>query len=275
MDASGGPEKLLYKNAMVAVCDILGFKSVLKSSALEEVVEEDFQILSSAIYFCLHKKNPRRHPLTYHDFQSQGRVGFAWFSDTILLYSLEDTEAGYMNLIESAAWLLSLTIASTNYKLRIGVSYGETYIDPENHLFLGQPIVDAFLLQEKQEWSGGALTKSAEEKVPQAIRKGEFVAPWYVVNYPVPHKLTKKGGFTIIINDQPADSDKIFGRSPMLALDWTNFSHPLGFNLYWSREHHEPPPSEKRSDVVRKWRNTVEFHDKVCRWCKKRGQQQP
>jgi hypothetical protein len=275
MEASGGASKLLYKNAMVAVCDILGFKNVLKSSPLEEVVEEDFQILSGAIYFCLHKKNPRQHPLTYHDFQSQGRVGFAWFSDTILLYSLEDTEAGYMNLIESAAWLLSLTITSSNYQLRIGVSYGKVYIDPENHLYLGQPIVDAFLLQEKQEWSGGALTGSAEERIPQEVRDGKFLAPWYLVKYPVPHKLTRKDGFTVLINDQPTDTVPLLGRTPMMALDWTNFFHPFGFNLYWSRENHEPPPSEKRKDVIRKWRHTVEFHDKVCRSCKKVGKQRP
>ncbi len=126
-----------------------------------------------AIYFCLHQEHIDKDSVDYRDFQTQGRVGFAWFSDTILLYSLEDNEEGYMKVIETASWLLSLTIALSYYKLRIGVSYGKVYIDPESHLYLGQPIVDAFLLQEKQEWSGGALTSSAEEKVPQAIRNGE------------------------------------------------------------------------------------------------------
>ena len=60
-----------YKNAMVGVCDILGFKTLLKSISLEEIIEDDFAYLRKALYASIHKKATPEHTPTLEEFQAQ------------------------------------------------------------------------------------------------------------------------------------------------------------------------------------------------------------
>lgn len=261
-------EKLPYQNAMVAVCDILGFKKLLYSRPLEEIVEDDFDYLRKALYSSLFKKATPEHTPTLEEFQAQDRVGFAWFSDTVLLYSLQDNEDGYCDLIETASWLIMHTVLTTTVRFRIGISYGKVFIDTGNQIYLGKAIAEAYQLQEKLQWCGGALTKQAEAVIPQFIKDTNFPSPWHLARYRVPIKQIKKEGFTVVNKDEKPIDLLIIGRVKMLALDWTRFLH-REFNLPWSRERPDPLPDEAPPDVIMKWKETVEFHDTVCKSCHK------
>ncbi|MFC2169663.1 hypothetical protein ACFLRM_03725 [Acidobacteriota bacterium] len=269
MESSHKTKKLFFKDAMVAVCDILGFKNVLYSQPLEDIVKFGFGYLRKAIYYCLHQKNLPEHEPTFDDFQAQDRVGIAWFSDSILLYSLEDNEDGYRDLIETSAWLINSTITRPDLRFRVGVSHGQVFIDPKNHIYLGRAISEAYELQSRQEWSGGALTVNAGAKIPQHVKDTNFPHPWHLVKYYVPLKATKRNGITILEKGKPVQDKLIIVAYPQLAIDWTRFLH-TSFRMDWSEERTEPLPDEAPIDVITKWKNTLKFHNKVCAFCKKK-----
>jgi len=256
---------------MVAVCDILGFKTILKSKKLKEIVEDNYAYLRKALYSSIYQDFTLRPTPTLADFQAQNRVGFAWFSDTILLYSLEDNSDGYGNIVETSMWLLMQTILVEKARLRVGISYGDVYIDAQNQIYLGNAIAEADELQKRQEWGGGALTKKAEIKIPADIKAANFPAPWYLVQYEVPLKPLKellqvelKYG-----NENPQAPDfSVIIREPMLAIDWTRFWHPY-LDIHWSKTHREPDYDKEPKGHILKWKNTREFHKKVCLSCKK------
>lgn len=104
------------------------------------------------------------------------RMHFQWearsvmFSDTILLYSapLRATgdegsvwaREGYVDAF--LRWCAALQAMSLRAELpmRGGVALGECVLAPSRGRFLGQPIVDAYVLSERQDWIGVALHES-------------------------------------------------------------------------------------------------------------------
>lgn len=243
----------MIQNSMVAVCDILGFSELVRNRPLHEIVDRYLAYLRKALHFSVQQGDWPTGTPTLQELLSQKRVGFAWFSDTFLFYSLEDTEEGYLKVIETVAWLIHATIVFPGMNIRAGLAYGELYVDQNNGIYVGQSLVDAYKLENQQEWSGGALTKSAVDKVPNEVRHvvgQEGLYPWYVVQYDVP---VKPMGSTL----------------QTLAIDWTMLlalsPHDKKF-FGWSKKNENPPPGTP-SDVVTKFLNTKRFHDRVCKFC--------
>jgi hypothetical protein len=74
--------------------------------------------------------------------------------------------------------------------LRIGIAFGECTIDPENDIYIGQPIVDAHRIEQRQEWIGGAFHPSCWNlgKFQERIENTATA-----INYPVPVKPNASG----------------------------------------------------------------------------------
>jgi len=49
--------------------------------------------------------------------------------------------------------------------LRMGVAFGETFVDPERNIIIGKPVGEAFLLEKAQEWVGGAFHASVPAEI--------------------------------------------------------------------------------------------------------------
>ena len=228
----------------VAVCDILGFSDLVARHTLDHVVDDALGWFRKALHHSIHKNDFPEATPTMEELQASERVGLAWFSDTVLLYTKYDSDDAMSELIATVAWLLFETIL-TGTRIRAGLAYGEVFIDPTNALFVGKPIIEAYHLEQAQEWSGGALATSAQNRVPEWARGGDY-ADWFIKPYRVPLK-----------------DRQTFLTS---AVDWTAGIHPAGFELRWSKD--SPSPSERewaeRPDVCRKWQNTKRFHDSVC-----------
>lgn len=241
----------MKRNYVIALCDILAFKELVEQHPLDLVVDDSLGWFRKALYHSLYKNEFPQNAPTLEQLQDHSKLGIAWFSDTILVYTLEDTDECFQALTSSIAWLLFETMPTPDCRLRCGISYGEAYIDPINSIYVGKPIIDAHRLERCQAWSGGALTLAAVQRLPKSARSGVF-ADWFLVPYRVPLQ-DKKSRDT-------------------LAVNWTIGGHP-GLELRWSKEHKEPPPEEweKRQQVCEKWRNTKIFHDKVCQSCKPRN----
>ena len=129
----------------------------------------------------------------------------------------------------------------------------EPLMDRENSLFVSKAIVDAYRLEQQQEWSGAALTGAASERVPPYARSGRY-ADWWVIPYAVP----LKGDSTL----------------NTLAVNWTWGIHDPNWRLDWSTSAENPTDVDWRDkpDICRKFVNTKAFHDAFCQQCNRYSQ---
>ena len=239
----------MKSNRSVAVCDILGFSNLVKSVSLDVVVDRHLGQLRKALWHSIHKGDfPEKNP-SLEEIRNEASLGLAWFSDTILIYTFNDSDEAFRELLVCLSWLIFETMLGGGTRIRCGVSYGEIYIDTENSFYIGKPIIEAYQLQQEQAWSGGALTPKAVECCPEIARSGKFV-DWFLIPYDVPLKQNKA--------------------LQTLAINWTIGLHPIDFNLAWSQTSLEPSAEDwqTRPDICEKWFNTRAFHKKVCRRCR-------
>ena len=227
---------------MVAFCDILGFSNLVGRRRLEDLVAHDLAIFRRILHYSL-SHNWVAEPPSFDELHSDARVDFAWFSDSIFLYSRDDSDESVRRLVETVSWLLFATITGTQTRVRGAISYGDVFIDSDNDLFVGQPIVEAARLEATQEWAGAALTPAAVERVPISRRDGHDPA-WPLRPYLVPAKHSPAGIQT-------------------LAVDWTWGIHELSWSCRWSDENDAPPPEAWTAtpDLCTKFTNTRQFHD--------------
>jgi hypothetical protein len=232
----------MTNKAVVAVCDILGYGNLVKDTPLEEVINyhiENFRIvLASSI--------PRFESLSVAPTSDQvfreRLVGHVAFSDTVLIYSLADDLNGYKNVVDVVWGLLSRPILYPQLRFRIGVSYGDFYHNSEKNIYVGKALIEAYELEKRQEWCGGALTKPAEEKM------GSYAL---LTLYDVPVKLNKT--------------------ESLLAINWTLAKHDVidKADGWMPRDYgYAIPSTEEEIEIERKLRNTERFHFEKCVQCK-------
>jgi len=164
------------QRAFVALFDVLGFRERLRRQPLR-VVLDDYRRLQLA-----KTESGAISVFTGRELQ-HWNVGTTVFSDTILLWADDDWEAA-QSLISACAHLLAAA-TDMGMPLRGGVAYGECALDRVSRTFVGQPIVDAYLTEQAQNWVGAALHPSVTGHVSlgTSIRKLEEV-----LAYPVPVK---------------------------------------------------------------------------------------
>jgi len=237
----------MYSKYTIALCDILGFSDLVKSNPLDAVADNVLGWFRQALHHSINKNGWPEVIPTFDEIDKNSKIGLAWFSDTILLFTREDTDESLQELLQTVEWLLFETMHYTT-RMRAGLAYGDAFIDPKNNMYVGVPIIDAHQLEQQQQWSGAALTKSASDRVPEFARNGKF-ADWPILPYNVPLKKNK----TIYT----------------LAVNWTCGIHNQP-PLYWSKKNEEPTSEDwaSRPSVCEKWQNTKQFHKDVCDQCR-------
>ena len=241
----------MHGKYLIAVCDILGFESIVRCNSIESVVDNALGWFRKALKHSLHGGTfPATAPPT-RELENHEHVGVAWFSDTILFYTKHDTDEAVGALLQAVASLLFETIIAGLTKVRAGVAYGDVYVDPENSMYVGIPIVEAYKLEKVQQWAGAALAESACARLRQCGPSGD-IARWWVTPWEVPMK---------------------DGRAPMktLAVNWNHWVHDLGWRLRWSEGSDLPPEGAalELPDVYEKFVNTKYFHEMLCDDCKR------
>ncbi|QWR76860.1 hypothetical protein [Candidatus Magnetomonas plexicatena] len=224
--------------AMVAVADILGFSSLVKQEPLSKIVNYHIKNLNNLLSSIPSSQELPESP-TNEQIIREWLVGHTLFSDTVILYSLQDTREGYYAVIARANEILSRPIQFPALRFRIGISYGEFYCNPENNIYVGKALIEAYELEQKQNWCGAALTEAAYTKIKNYPAAKSILSP-----YDVPIKNGKKERHNVI--------------------NWTLNTHPLEDKEYgWlSRENIDSDAAEE------KIRNTERFHAEMCNQCK-------
>lgn len=136
----------------VGYIDIMGFKDMVARSSHDE------------IYQMMRKIEERRkfsENIKWGDTDSK-LVRTTTYSDSIMVYS---KDSSYESLRSFVCTIASLT--SDLFLMEIphkgAFSFGEMTLDTENSIFFGQPLIDAYLLQDEINFYGIVAHSSAEK----------------------------------------------------------------------------------------------------------------
>ncbi len=160
-----------YKNRFVAVLDVLGFSSMIKNSHSPENIRDIIKSLENDIFLICGRspgqtipngRYPKCHPVM--------------MSDTILIYSDDDSRESYKQIMAQSHMILMLSIGnalgvklksngkkefftgSTYRPLRGAISHGEFYADRDSDIYFGPAFLDALEWEKAQNWIGMILT---------------------------------------------------------------------------------------------------------------------
>lgn len=234
----------------IAILDILGFRQLVKTRQLSWLVRKLDHLFAAA--------EPKQASCGF--LLADGRVkernltlGHLHFSDTLMLWTPpmandEDDRdinaAAFSHICNTVANLVALALIN-GFPLRGGLTFGECYIDPAKQLAVGQPIVDAYLLEQEQEWVGAAV--DAEQLGEPAT--SEQLEECSLVQYRVPVKTMRRG--------------------ELLAVDWTRIARmpDIVTQRLWKinarsaveRALSEGLATATQEGVHRKWQHAAEF----------------
>jgi hypothetical protein len=125
----------------IALFDILGFKSILDHNEVTRVAEA----------FVIFKKKIEVYASLAHVWGEESPIRYSLFSDTVFLYSIDDSPAAFEFMTLAAQMLLGNSL-TYGLPMRGAITKGDVFVD--NDVFIGQAIVDAYLMEQQQEWIG-------------------------------------------------------------------------------------------------------------------------
>ncbi len=131
------------------------------------------------------------------------KLNSAIFSDTILVWSdifnkIDDDIWKYDHSFLNMVSLLFNVGIKYDLPFRIGIAYGECIIEPENKLYLGLPLINAYYTEGEQEWIGigchpSCLESPIKSNLCFSTSDGIQLGP--LIRYKVPIK--KKCDFSV------------------------------------------------------------------------------
>jgi hypothetical protein len=176
-------EWVVTTNRFVAFIDIMGFKNMVSTLPHNEIYSMMKRIdarIKSAESMNWDKK----------DLQL---IKTTTYSDSIMLYSKDDSLISIEHLVASVAALThDLFIEGIPHKG--GIAFGLMTLDTENSIFFGQPLIDAYLLQEELFFYGIILHGTCENQIKKV---GDIKTISFVENHLCPLKNGNSNHFTV------------------------------------------------------------------------------
>jgi len=168
-------------NRFVAFFDLLGFSSWLGADGSAEVFTYVRGFLNLMIRASLHGSVV--HPDMSVTLENSD-IGFINFSDSIVFYSRDDSDACFDTILKVCGEFLNGVICGPSRMLRGAISHGEFYADPSANAYVGQALIDAYHLESRQDWLGCSFHPSVVA-LPQFDR-AQQKSPNYIVPALVP-----------------------------------------------------------------------------------------
>jgi hypothetical protein len=135
----------------VAFLDIMGFKDMVARNSLIEVYKKMAEL---SIYTT---------GISQADF-SKDKIHQTMFSDSIILFSKDDSNEAAYALTYAVRYIMCRAIG-LKLGIKGGIAFGELTVDQGRQVYCGQPLIDAYLLEEELQYYGVVLHHTAEEKV--------------------------------------------------------------------------------------------------------------
>lgn len=161
-------------NRYVGFIDIMGFKDLVARSTHEEIYVMMQQIENA--------KRSNENTKWYGNDDDQ-KVRSTFYSDSIILYSKDDSEKS-ASVINSTISSLTHDLISSGIPHKGSLAFGKMTLDDEKSIFFGQPLIDAYLLQEELVMYGIVVHSSAESHIENLKMKDSL----FIFDYLCPFK---------------------------------------------------------------------------------------
>ncbi|CAN5236499.1 hypothetical protein BH09BAC4_BH09BAC4_10580 [soil metagenome] len=159
----------------VGFLDIMGFKDMITRRTHDEVYEL-MQNVSKSVSSI--------QSVFAVDYESEAdidlNITMILFSDSIMVFTRDDEEHSLENLIASIS-ALSDSLFADGVPHKGAIAFGKMTLDFNKSIFFGQPLVDAFLLQDELKFYGIVVHGTAE-------RNGDIFEDESVIEYNCPFK---------------------------------------------------------------------------------------
>jgi hypothetical protein len=168
-------------NRFVAFFDILGFKDYVQGNSHQTVLKHLKQLKQGTRYIFDGR--------TKEKMVMKTNLKSFLFSDTILIFSASDTMRDLLSLLYLSRIFLGTSIIDKT-PIKGAISHGLVTADFTDNIFVGQAIIDAFLLQEKLQLCGAAIDKNTEGKLKEYREVNGFQEriTHEIINYETPTK---------------------------------------------------------------------------------------
>jgi hypothetical protein len=169
--------ELVNGTCWIAYFDILGFKELLnKYNGPLDMFVEDYN-----------EKIQKEAEAEVGPWQDKAQA--AWFSDTYLFFSFNDTIESFCRIYLLSQWFFDALI-SEEIPVRGALTSGDFYADDKNHIYVGPGLIDAYEYSEKQNWIGLVITPSVKQKL-KGTDFSDYPHPTDFIKYDVPVKKKK------------------------------------------------------------------------------------
>ena len=168
----------------VGIIDIMGFKDLVARNS-HEVVYEMMKKVSKAM-----EANQSVFSVDYESDDFDVNIIMMTYSDSIMVYSRDNSDSCLENFIASVS-ALSEDLFKAGIPHKGAVAFGKMTLDFENSIFFGQPLIDAYLLQDEFQLYGIVAHSTAEFE-------NDFSLDETVIEYNCPFKSGLAKHYTIL-----------------------------------------------------------------------------
>lgn len=199
----------------VTFMDIMGFRDRLARNSHEQVLRDMQDLCASAINPLKRDAEMRLSPnetpaSTIRRPFGETAVRPVLFPDSILLISSDDSLDAAANIVFSTRWLLEYALLR-GIPMKGAIAWGRQTADFDISLHFGQPLIDAFQLQNELYLYGVALHHSTEKRLHNICPKSGAFQLYGLHPYPTPLKSGVVTHFMVgwrkeILNDKDMNS---------------------------------------------------------------------
>ena len=137
-------------NRFVCLVDIMGFKDRVQRNSHERIYNE-LLLLSKAI------DDAKIYLDIAHD---EDFIRFVTFSDSVFIFTKDDSKVSFNSFIMVVSWIMADSMKNT-LPLKGAIAHGLITIDKERNLYFGQPIIDAYILEQQIHYYGVVFHSTA------------------------------------------------------------------------------------------------------------------
>ena len=155
-------------NRYVGFMDVMGFKDMVVRKSHEEVGRMLHQmsfmkdILQKVIVSPLKKIDKK--------FEREERVKSVTFSDSVLFVTKDDSLSDLL-VLSSVLEIFQEAAIQRGAPTKGAISFGRLTADFEKSIFYGQPLIDAYLLQDQLNYYGIIVDNEAETRIIDSLRR--------------------------------------------------------------------------------------------------------
>jgi hypothetical protein len=176
----------MAEKRLVALFDILGFRNMIRTQTVDQIAEAYKSTIKNLSVFGIAKRDATQPTMFPDHAEGVPYCSMYIFSDTIILISHSELIADQIKLIVFA-WRFQQFLIVNELPVRGGISYGEMVLDPKIGIVLGTALVDAYELEQQQNWIGACFDETIMGNgLDAAIRENPFLGdlfPYYEVPF--------------------------------------------------------------------------------------------